>query len=388
MNKFIIYTNAPKKHGGGGRLLFNKLISQALNLQHKVYILSSDIYDTNFIDIDSKDFNKINFVYGKQVDKFINENNDIKILCDNEYSLADFKKNYKSAFLKDIKTFSLVHDQIWRDHVGFYKFFYKSLRGNNSVAFSNSLLEYRYSKINIFYWYIKSLVNSIIRLRSQKKLLKNCNAIFCLTERSAIESEEIYGIKAFSAIGFFDHLNTEPLIKNKKHVNSFLTFARFSPEKNLDFIISAYQKYRFNGGTSKIVLTGRAESRHEKKYLNSLKQLVNRLQLNNYVSFFENPDNDKLKSLIQEARTFICAQNADFNLTICEMYLQHLNIIVPVSNAWVSNYHHDGVFTYTNLDTLSGCMGSKPSIANLDYKRLLKYTYRKYYETIYTIINE
>jgi glycosyltransferase involved in cell wall biosynthesis len=177
----------------------------------------------------------------------------------------------------------------------------------------------------------------IDRLLGIKRLVNGVDRVFCLTGRSRDEAVAAYNLapeNGFQASPLcFDYdYPPSPDVRARLGLGSgkgILAFSRMSPEKNIELVLLAFSRFlaEEQGGDAELWLAGHCLPEF-REYIDSIKDLSRRLGLDGRVRFIGTVSDEDMLGLYAEADAFLCAQVADFNLSVQTALQSGLPVVV------------------------------------------------------------
>jgi glycosyltransferase involved in cell wall biosynthesis len=163
------------------------------------------------------------------------------------------------------------------------------------------------------------------RIQKIKQDVQKVCAIFCLTERSADETTAAYDInreKVIAVFGFYDPEDKIVLSQSdhknfldKQNKKILLAFSRLSSEKNIELILLAFAEAYKTYPDMELWIAGLV-TEENKHYENDLVKLSEILGIGRATRFIGTVTDNEMVKIYQRANAFICAQTADFNISV------------------------------------------------------------------------
>ena len=344
-----IYTTGQNVKGGGGRRVSLGMSVSWVNEGHNVSFITRKCYKKEF---------RVNSNCEYLLIEQAIEKGDLDLLiCDSEYSLEDlFIDDLGAKLSENVMLCSFVHDQIWRDNMKITKNIFLPLSHNSNYVFCQNF-SYLYKRriffdilhpksaksliYNFIKWilpyYVLVLRRNVLARRKfieQYRLINRCSFIFSLTKKASTETALMYNVsiqKSHSAYGFIDselRLLKDNVKNIPKDSSYFIAFSRLSPEKNIDFIIDAFEMARKENPNIYLTIVGRNDSTKTANHFRYLSYQVRKINTK-HITIVSNPSQGILSQSLARAGTIICANNTDFNLTILEFLFLGGRAIIP-----------------------------------------------------------
>jgi len=372
--KILVYTKGVSSEGGGGRRVFMELLQHFNKLGIPSVSWSilpmrpAELYNGRyrfttyyFTEKHSLELSFHNHAFNKALANFFLKSlqafQPSHILFDTEYSYREFTEWSEGLItIRDLPPIAvLVHDQLWKWNIGNLSLLtynptsqekekeslYPQLIDYSTKvkAATAEFLQKSHGDIRLNadqflevlreikgQWYIPAVSNEeISRCANIKKNLNKVRYIFSLTERSADESAVAYGKTredCIQASGAFNPIEMEPVsdkcfrtqcqTDDKKVL---LAFSRATREKNIELILAAFALVKKEYPLTQLWIAGLVTSSDE-DYISELKTLSLALGLENDVCFLGTVSDVDMNNIYQETDALICAQVADFNLSI------------------------------------------------------------------------
>ena len=374
----VLYTIAPDSKGGGGRRVFTGLLNGFINLGYAVFVVSEKKYPISLrgYEQDTCEYFNLSAVSERPLlatnseiifQNYIKEKKIDVILCDTEYSLANFVTCLPKFCKKfSVQIYTLCHDQIWRDYMSlcgyshddctahpYYKYseylsgvlypirskWQRTMERTLQTSKMQGKYQLRYLIRAIAPRLMKSVgaVKAYIRLEKVRKNIAITAGVVSLTERSAREAEQVYRLRSGQSIACYGYVDEElrrfkarceSLLINSKKI---IAFCRLGPEKNLDLVIFTFIEASKTDSDLKLTIIGRNDSSSTFEHVVYLTFLIERLGCGDKVKIIENPSDETLIKEIGTSNVMICAQNCDFNLTIYEAMYLGKQVVVPAT---------------------------------------------------------
>lgn len=234
------------------------------------------------------------------------------------------------------------------------------------------------------------------RLGRLKRDFKNAELLFCLTKRSAKETAAAYGFpqdRVLTAYGYYDpndFKTTEKSFRSQMATGKskvLLALSRFSPEKNIEIILLAYQEALKSYSGMQLWVVGLLTD-DNLSYYRDLEKLRSKLNLDDLVHFICSVTDDEMNKIYEEADAFICAQVADFNLSVS--YALKVGLPVIVFNSYDFPSEINGAAPiYCKNNSVAGlaksivnAMEKSPKFKSQEIDFILSCTYMNYSKKI------
>lgn len=373
----LLYTLAPRTVGGGGRKVSIGLLKafNANGCYCAVYSIEPFSEDIKAFWNASGDFFSYNEtplspdgalagVHAHIADLVATKGFDA-IICDTEYAYRDFAARVLARGSKSglCSIVVLVHDQVWRDDVGIVRQFARSRESAVAMpyrVYSAYLQDHIRSQRDRLMWdwglrrkpsdllrchqgtrrvlWLLSHLKAVYLFRNIRSQMRSADLVFSLTARSAEETAIAYGLennRSQVAFGLLHGAVTEELSLSEGRLASckrVIAFSRISEEKCIEVIIFAYRQVRMQCPSAQLVIMGRSDNNaRTESYRKYLHRLLEEDLLTGSIRLIVNPDDSAVEENLNAAKTFVCAQNCDFNLTTYEAMHHGLSVVVPIS---------------------------------------------------------
>lgn len=314
-------TLPPKTLGGGGRELF---LSMLLDLASKydVTVITNGRYNQFDMDLPL-------IVENVNISEGLEERHFDYIIFDTEYSFVSLRNYLPELRKNSLYLIALFHDEYWKKSpLALCRRGVLSFRESLNLDYFKSLVyclvEGSLIRRNIA-GKLKLLIKGLAK-SYRRDILDNMRFLDTISVLGA-ESKSIWE-KSIKAFGFKTEVVFNPilfssydaelttLIDTNEASPYFVLHSRIAIEKNIEFVLRVFEEY---AESYLLRIVGRV---HDKDYFEELKKLIKKRGLESAVVFHLDADSMTLQSLLSNAKLYICADFADFNIaTIKALFL-------------------------------------------------------------------
>lgn len=316
-----LVTLPPKTQGGGGRELFLSILID-LASRHEVTVITNGRYNQFDIELPL-------FVENVNISEGLEERKFDFIIFDTEYSFISFRNFLPELRQNSLNLVALFHDEYWKKSpLILYRRGVLSFRESVNLDYFNSLvhclIERSLIRRNIA-GKVKLLIEGLSK-SYRRDILDNMSFLDTISVLGA-ESKFIWE-KSVKVFGFKTEVVCNPILFSKFDAESttlvdmddstpfFVLHSRIAIEKNIEFVLRVFEDYADSYG---LKIVGRI---HDREYFQELKKLIKQRGLESAVVFHLDADSMSLQSLLSNAKLYICADLADFNIaTIKALFL-------------------------------------------------------------------
>lgn len=316
-----LVTLPPKTQGGGGRELFLSILVD-LASRHEVTVITSGRYNQFDMELPLIVEN-VNISEGLENRQFD------YIIFDTEYSFVSFRNFLPELRKNSLYLVALFHDEYWKKSpLILYRRGVLSFRESVNLDYFNSLV-YCLIERSLIRRNIAGKVKLLIKGLSKsyrKDILDNMSFLDTISVLGA-ESKSIWE-KSIKVFGYktkvvfnpilFSNYNTDltALVDMYDSTPYFVLHSRIALEKNIEFVLRVFEDY---ADSYRLKIVGRV---HDREYFQELKKMIKQRGLESAIVFHLDADSMSLQALLSNAKLYICADLADFNIaTVKALFL-------------------------------------------------------------------